>query len=158
MNLKEVSGDLFDFIYDGVVCHCIAADFGMSGGIAKQFVDKMNMKEKLMMKTQHDGIRQYNDPYGVYGVNRPQLLGKAVLIDGVFNLITKLRTYGKPTYEILYDSLEDMKNQMIRLNMKNLYMPKIGCGIDGLSWIAVSSIIEHVFNDTDINITVVTLE
>jgi hypothetical protein len=33
-------------------------------------------------------------------------------------------------------------------------MPKIGCGLDGLDWDIVSTLIKGVFSDTDVNIQV----
>lgn len=156
MNLKvfERTGDLFDYQDDYVLAHCIAADFGMAGGIAKQFVDKMNMRNRLKDWSKANDVK---NAYLPYGITRPQLLGKAVLVDGTFNLITKLWTYEQPTYENLHKSLEDMKRQVQELNIKKLAMPKIGCGIDGLSWIAVFAMIVMVFQDIDIEITIVSL-
>jgi O-acetyl-ADP-ribose deacetylase (regulator of RNase III) len=160
VNLKffEQVGNLFDYQDDNILVHCIAADFGMAGGIAKQFVDKMNMREKLKHWAKENGIETSKNPYGYeYGMTRTSIFGKAILVDGVFNLITKLWTYEKPTYETLRATLLDMKKQIEELGIKKLAMPKIGCGIDGLSWVAVSSMITSVFKDMDIEITIVSL-
>lgn len=159
MNLKivERTGDLFEYQDDYVLAHCIAADFGMAGGIAKQFVDKMNMRDKLKSWSSKESVKMTKNPYGTFGVTRPHLLGKAVLIDGTFNLITKLWTYEQPMYENLYESLEDMKRQVQELNIKKLAMPKIGCGIDGLSWVAVFAMIVATFKDMDMEILIVSL-
>ena len=155
--ILEHTGDLFDYKDDYILAHCIAADFGMAGGIAKQFVDKMNMRDKLKYWAYTNDIEVALNPRGNYGVTRPQLLGKAVLIEGTFNLITKLWTCEQPTYEDLYDSLKDMKRQVQELNIKKLAMPKIGCGIDGLSWVAVFTMIMSTFKDMDIEIVIVSL-
>lgn len=159
MNLKvfERTGDLFEYQDDYVLAHCIAADFGMAGGIAKQFVDKMNMRDRLKNWAYENHIKVAQNPYGSYGVTRPELLGKAVLVDGTFNLITKLWTYEQPTYENLHESLMDMRRQVQELDIKKLAMPKIGCGIDGLSWVAVFAMIMTTFKDMDIEITIVSL-
>ena len=37
-------------------------------------------------------------------------------------------------------------------------MPKIGCGSDGLQWSKVQNIIDQVFQDRDINVTVYSLK
>lgn len=156
MNVKEVNGNLFDFLEEDVACcHCIAADFGMAGGIAKQFVDRMNMRNLLKDWSKENNIKEYKNPYENLGFTRPELLGRAIKVDMVFNLVTKLWTYEKPTYDTLYDALEDLKSQLDELGIKKLYMPKIGCGIDGLAWIAVHAIIWRIFGDTDIEVVVV---
>lgn len=162
MNLRmfEHVGNLFDYQGDYVLAHCIAADFGMSGGIAKQFVDKMNMRDQLKQWASREGVETIQNtygPYDTYGITRPQLIGTAVLIEGTFNLITKLWTYEQPTYENLYRSLEDMRRQVSELSIKKLAMPKIGCGIDGLSWVAVYAMIVTIFKDMNIEIIIVSL-
>ena len=37
-------------------------------------------------------------------------------------------------------------------------MPKIGCGLDGLQWHAVKTLLKNVFQTTDIKLTVYVLE
>jgi hypothetical protein len=37
-------------------------------------------------------------------------------------------------------------------------MPKLGCGLDGLSWTAVRTLIKNVFLNDDIKLTVYTLD
>ena len=38
--------------------------------------------------------------------------------------------------------------------IKRIKMPKIGCGLDGLSWDKVSEIVKNIFHDMDIDIIV----
>ena len=162
MNLKicEKTGDLFDYQDEYYLAHCIASDFGMMGGIAKQFVDRMNMREKLRGWYASQGVlpvmSSKANPQFPF-VIRPELVGKSVLIDTTFNLITKLSTSHQPSYEDLSKSLLDMRSQIQKLNIKKLAMPRIGCGIDGLSWTAVYALIVLVFKDLDIEITIVSL-
>jgi O-acetyl-ADP-ribose deacetylase (regulator of RNase III) len=79
---------------------------------------------------------------------------KTVLIDRVFNLITKGRYYGKPTYQTIEKTIIEMKNICADNNIKYLAMPKIGCGLDRLSWGKVREIIKEQFKDIDIEILV----
>ena len=81
-------------------------------------------------------------------------IGQALLIDNVFNLVTKARVYHKPAYETLCDALIDMREQCEKLDITKLAMPHIGCGLDGLDWFIVKDIIEEVFEDTDIEILI----
>lgn len=159
MNLKmrEEVGNLFDYQDEYYLAHCIASDFGMMGGIAKQFVDKMDMRRKLISwadlhKTKLAIISSLIYP------SRPELVGTSVLVDNTFNLITKTWTHEQPLYEDLAKSLLDMKNQIQKFKIKKLAMPKIGCGIDGLSWMVVSALITMIFKDLDIEIVIVSLQ
>lgn len=72
----------------------------------------------------------------------------------VYYLITKEHYYDKPTYQTLSQSLEAMRNNILLEDVKHLAMPKIGCGLDGLQWSKVKDLIEEVFRDVDVEITV----
>ncbi|KAK3519069.1 hypothetical protein QTP70_016358 [Hemibagrus guttatus] len=71
--------------------------------------------------------------------------------------ITKKKYYNKPTYATLKQSLEAMKAHCLENGVSRLSIPRIGCGLDRLSWEKVSVIIENVFQHTDIAITVYSL-
>ena len=43
-------------------------------------------------------------------------------------------------------------------NVTHVSMPRIGCGLDGLKWPTVADVIKQTFKDTDITVTVYTLE
>ena len=64
----------------------------------------------------------------------------------MFNLITKPKYHHKPTYDTLKASLLDLRDQCEKLRVKRVAMPHIGCGLDGLSWSRVKTIIEEVFD------------
>uniref|UniRef100_A0A8D0E611 O-acyl-ADP-ribose deacylase 1 n=1 Tax=Salvator merianae TaxID=96440 RepID=A0A8D0E611_SALMN len=72
----------------------------------------------------------------------------------VYYLITKHKYSHKPTYDNLQKSLEAMKLHCLKNSVTCISMPKIGCGLDRLEWSKVSTMIEEIFEDTDINITV----
>ena len=136
MEYKEVYGNLFDAPQGFCLAHCIAGDFGMSAGIATQFNDKFNMKNRL------------KESYGA--VESPMVLK----IDNVFNLITKNKSWEKPTYDSLMETLIQLRNMMIEDGDEKLAIPQIGCGLDKLSWNVVRELIVEVFQDTEISITV----
>ncbi|KAK3547423.1 hypothetical protein QTP86_020884 [Hemibagrus guttatus] len=71
--------------------------------------------------------------------------------------ITKKKYYNKPTYATLKQSLEAMKAHCLENGVSRLSIPRIGCGLDRLSWEKVSVIIEDIFQHTDIAITVYSL-
>lgn len=140
MKYYEVYKDLFTIDKDKYVFgHCISKDCEMGLGIAVDF------------KKQFKGIKEY-----CLSMN-PEI-GDAILYEcnrgKVFNLITKNRYSGKPTYETLRSSLISMKKQIEFEEYKYLAIPKIGCGLDKLQWGKVSQMIKEIFNDLDIEILV----
>ncbi|SCH21455.1 Macro domain [uncultured Clostridium sp.] len=145
MNFKEETRDLFTVPQGYYLAHCISGDYSLGAGIAAQFVDVYNMRYKLH--------RNYPIPDGEKFAN----VGEALLIDNVFNLVTKDRVYHKPTYDTLIKTLEDMKQQCENLDIDKIAMPRIGCGLDDLSWDTVEEIIKKVFEDTDMEILICTL-
>lgn len=137
MIFKEEKRDLFSVDDKYYLAHCISDDFALGAGIAVEFVKRYNMRAELK--------NQY--PNGIGGVG-------CVLIDNVFNLITKEKCYHKPTYKTLEKSLELMCDIIVKKDIKYLAIPKIGCGIDRLDWEQVKEIIKEVFNNVDIEILV----
>ena len=138
MTITTEKRDLFTMPHGYHLAHCISADFALGAGIAKIFDQVYNMRFKL--------FRRY-DNYQYNG-------GDALLIDNVFNLVTKPKCYHKPTYEAVKQSLEMMREQMEFLDITKLAMPKIGCGLDRLEWDKVYDIICEVFEDTDVEIVI----
>ena len=138
MIFKEEVRDLFTVPQGYMLAHCISADFNLGGGIARQFCEHYNMKERLM---------------NGYGTDFSEV-GVSLQIDNVHNLITKRYVKDKPTYADLKKALEDMKVEMELDGQKKVAMPRIGCGLDGLDWGIVKAIIKDVFEDTDIEILI----
>ena len=134
--LNETFKDLFTVPQGYYLAHCISGDFGMGAGIAVQFNKHYNMKNKL--ETRHG----------------ESLEPRAILVDNVFNLVTKRHYWEKPTYANLQIALQNMKGQIKILEITKLAIPQIGCGIDGLDWEKVRGIIIDVFHDIDIEILV----
>ncbi|XP_075766249.1 ADP-ribose glycohydrolase OARD1 isoform X2 [Pelodiscus sinensis] len=75
----------------------------------------------------------------------------------IYYLITKKKFSHKPTYDNMQKSLEAMKMHCLKNGVTDISMPRIGCGLDRLEWDKVSAILEEVFEDTDIKLTVYTL-
>ena len=136
MILREEQRDLFSVPHGYYFAHCISGDFALGAGIAVKFNELYNMRKKLKNTVDyiHDNC--------------------AILIDNVFNLVTKRKYYHKPTYASLRESLEDMIETIETLEIEKIAMPMIGCGLDKLDWNVVKEIIEDVFEDIDIEILV----
>ena len=142
MIFNEVQKDLFTVPQGYYLAHCISGDYAPGAGIAKTFDQVYNMRFKLH--------RDYAIPDGEKYAN----VGRALLVDNVFNLVTKQRCFHKPTYDTLYETLVDMKEQCENFDIEKIAMPLIGCGLDRLDWEQVKDVIEDVFGETDIEILV----
>mgnify|MGYP003527852693 CR=1 FL=1 len=142
MTINEINGDLFRVPHGYYLAHCISGDYAVGAGIAKKFDAEYNMRFKL--------FRDYAIPDGEKSAN----VGRALLIDNVFNLVTKERCFHKPTYDTLYDTLVDMREQCEDFDITRLAMPLIGCGLDKLEWDKVKDVIEDVFENTNIEILI----
>lgn len=145
MNIKEEKRDLFTVSQEYYLAHCISGDYALGAGIAKVFNANYNMRFKLNC--------DFAIPKGEKFAN----VGRALLVDNVFNLVTKERYFHKPTYDTLYKTLIDMKEQCENIGINKLAMPLIGCGLDRLKWDRVKATIENVFADTDIEILICSL-
>lgn len=138
MKITIENRDLFTVPQGYYLAHCISADFALGAGIAKKFDEVYNMRFKL--------FREY-DMYEYEG-------GDALLIDNVYNLVTKKKCYHKPTYESVREALETMKDLMDFNSTTKLAMPKIASGLDRCDWNKVYDIICEVFEDTDVEILI----
>lgn len=145
MEFIEKTGDLFTAPQGFYLAHCISGDYALGAGIAKQFDSVYNMRFKL------------HRDYPIETGKKYDYVGETLLVDNVFNLVTKARSFHKPTHDTLYDALVDMRDQCEALGVLRLAMPKIGCGLDKMDWEEVSDMIQDVFCDTDIEIVVYSL-
>ncbi|XP_075411263.1 ADP-ribose glycohydrolase OARD1 [Tenrec ecaudatus] len=139
--ITYVKGDLFSCPKTDSLAHCISEDCRMGAGIAVLFKKKFGGVQELLSQQKKTGEVAVLKRDGQY----------------IYYLITKKRASHKPTYENLQKSLEAMKTHCLQNGVTNLSMPRIGCGLDGLQWENVSTILEEVFEATDIQITVYTL-
>jgi len=139
----EKTGDLFAERDVSYLAHCISRDCRMGAGIAKEFVRR----------------------YGAASFRQRVALG-APVVGGVvpvttesgtvvYNLVTKQRSYQKPTLSTLQSALVAMRTHAEINGVKRISMPRIGCGLDGLMWRDVRALIERTFDGSDIEIVVV---
>ena len=139
--LNVIYGDLFVDNPD-LTCslaHCVSRDLSMGAGIAPLFIKKFGRKDELFQANAK--------------------IGQAAILNCdqnkfIYNLVTKEKYYGKPTYESLEQSLVFMRNHAVEHKVHKIAMPKIGCGLDLLNWDVVSDLIKKVFRETSIKITV----
>ncbi|XP_069136169.1 ADP-ribose glycohydrolase OARD1-like [Argopecten irradians] len=135
---NQVRGDLFSCGESESLAHCVSEDVRMGKGIAVLFKKKFGRVDELKRMKKRTGE-------------------VAVLRDKkrfIYYLITKPKANDKPTYDTLRASLKEMKTHCARNNVMSLSMPRIGCGLDKLSWEEVSTMICELFSDTNMVITV----
>ncbi|KAL7734744.1 hypothetical protein ACLKA6_011032 [Drosophila palustris] len=136
--LNEVNGDLFSAPKSHSLAHCVGADLGMGAGIAVKFKEVYGKVDEL--RSQKAGSGEV-----------------AVLKDDqryIYYLVTKPKSWDKPTYDSLQSSLEKMRDHMLKNDIDKLAIPRIGCGIDGLEWDKVSALLEQVFGKEQVEIVV----
>lgn len=148
MRLIEEKGNLFDLPLEYDLAHCISLDCAMGAGIAKEFVRKYKGLKPTLIK-----VIKANNLIHPITISTPAEFsnGETALIH---NLITKERYWHKPTYDTIEECIHQLAYQCKQYNTKYLAMPKIGCGLDRLSWNIVREIINKEFCDMDIEIRV----
>lgn len=67
----------------------------------------------------------------------------------IYYLITKERSFKKPTYESLTAAILKLRDFIVEHGVKKLAIPRIGCGLDKLKWSQVQSIIKNKFKDVE---------
>lgn len=72
----------------------------------------------------------------------------------IYYLVTKAASHLKPSMSTLQSSLTELKQHCLENDIKRLAMPMIGCGLDQLDWEQVKEMLNLVFCDTEVRITV----
>lgn len=137
MEYRLIQDDVFNH-KDCYYAHCISRDYALGAGIAVEFDKRYDMRNRLLKLAEE----------------KPETLDeKCIEVENVFNLITKEKYWEKPSYNSLEESLLEMKEKLSK-NKKKLVIPKIGCGLDRLSWCKVEPMVQEIFKDLDIEIVV----
>ena len=147
MHYIEEVRDLFSVGQEYYIGHCISSDFKLGKGIAVLFDRYFNMRERL--------FQHYPNYHTQFKKNNCQ--GDVLLVGRVFNLVTKEYYYQKPTYRSLEQALWKLRALCIGNNISYLALPRIGSGLDRLSWGKVSTLIKQIFLDVEINILICSL-
>lgn len=139
MKIEIIKDNIFKYVdNDTILAHCISSDYALGQGIAKEIDLRYDMRNQLKV---------------IHGLN-PEIPA-ALKVGNIYNLVTKKNYWNKPTYAVLLGALNLMKLDMIKNESSNLIMPKIGTLRDKLKWNMVLSLINEVFEDTDISIKII---
>ena len=145
MIYTEIKGNLFSEDDTFKFAQCISADLAMGKGIAVAFNEKFDTKNMMHKAYTNTTLSEWDAiPAGKRGMCK--------YAPPVLNLITKRRYFEKPTLITMENALNDMKSLCLHYGIGKIAMPKIGCGLDRLSWDNVSKLIKKTFEDTDIEI------
>lgn len=126
--MQQIEGDLFD--YEGpAIGHGVNTKGVMGAGIATEF--------KRRWPGMFDQYKEYCDngqlvPGGTYVYRAED--GRAIC-----NLATQEIPGPDAQYPWLVASVMHTMNELIRLNIREIAIPRLGCGIGGLDWRAVST-------------------
>ena len=134
--IREFKCDLF--ASDNNMAHCVSADLAMSLGIALTFKNKFGKIDELMKQNRFIGSAPFIK-------NNDKI---------IYYLVTKEKYYQKPAIEHLILCLINMRKHMLANNITHISIPKLGCGLDGLSWTIVKEHIYNIFKNDDIVVDV----
>lgn len=147
MSVVEIKDDLFSDLKSECFVHCVSSDFKMGAGIAKKFSEMFGdilTLEKLTNKKIKNNVKIGN----IFTLSRDyfekDIKEKYLNLKYVIYLVTKEKYYHKPTLESLVESLTFLKKFCDENKIKNISMPKIGCGLDQLSWKDVKNSINKI--------------
>ncbi|KAG5886025.1 hypothetical protein JTB14_023666 [Gonioctena quinquepunctata] len=116
----------------------IKADAGGFKGIAVVFSKKFGQLQTLREQNPEVG--------GVLQLKKGQR--------NIYYLVTKRHSQDKPSYEDVWKSLTKLRDTMVDQNLVDLAIPKLSCGIDGLDWRVIRSMLEAIFRSSGVKILV----
>lgn len=128
-NLIIKPGNLFSAPESHALAHCVSKDFEMGKGIAIQF-------KKIFGSV--NTLRQQEKTIG-------EVAELKLPTRNIYYMITKFKFNDKPSYRTVWNALRDLKRKCESNQDKNLALPKIACGLDGLNWEKVQAMIEFIF-------------
>jgi len=139
---KYCQQDLFTVPAGYSLAHCVSQDMYMGKGIAVEFKERYGMVKELIAQGKIVGETAAHN------------------IDGgvAYYLITKSKFNDKPSMDSLEMSLNDLREQLVKDGVTKLAMPKIGCGLDGLDWGQVSTIVHKTLSDVLTEVVVCVVE
>lgn len=132
----ECRGDLLSS--DECLAHCVSSDFYMNAGVAKPIKHRFGGVRQLLAQRRRVGEVAY-----LFRENRI-----------IFYLVTKPRFYDRPTLNTLRSCLRVLAQLCFDLEVSNLSISRLGCGLDRLNWNDVKNEIWMAFSSLNITITV----
>ena len=118
--LEERRGNLLDC--RDHIAHCVAIDMEMGAGVASQIRKKFISSEEIQNFT----------------TMKPKI-GECFIVETdvgkIFNVVTKPSSRrSRPTKEGFKLAIDNLFELMNELGVRKINIPKLGCGLDRLSW------------------------
>lgn len=120
-----------------VLAHAISEDLHMGAGIAKVLQAKFRLRTQIALQDCRVGK-------AVFAFSKGRI---------VFNLITKRRYFGKPSYSDISVALYDLKAQMLSRQIYYLAIPEICCGLDGKDLNIIIQMLTDIFTGSGIQMS-----
>jgi len=133
--------DLFSFT-QASLAQCVSSDFAMNRGVALYIKDVFG-DVPPWFKNKY--------PVGKCVSKHSQNRGKPVTL---FYLITKSKYFQKPTYHDFVAAVRNLRDQLIASGIRSVAMPLIGTGLDRLPESFVRQVLNDVFEDREIYVSV----
>ncbi|ALL52882.1 polyprotein [Xingshan cricket virus] len=122
------------------ILHCISADKAMSAGLAEKIDLKWGIRDRLP-PAPDIGIAyavpcQGSDMEGCARTTFPNQQPAPSEAHGgwVINMVTKSKKHNKPLLNTVVSTLHNALRQCDRLGVREIHLPRIGCGLDRLDW------------------------
>lgn len=137
-NLAEITGDIFETPSEMPLALCVSEDLKMNKGIALEFRRKFGSFRELQKKN-----RKVTDILMSTAEQRKLLL-----------IITKKLFYHKPTYETIFNSLQNLKEYCLKNCITKFACPRLSCGLDGRKWEVIRDMLRFIFHGSSVHILV----
>ena len=137
-NIVIGSGDILRF--PGAIAHCVSSDFVMGKGLAKQIVTAYPEIKPSLSSIENP---QIGSSIGYFEPSSDRY---------IYNLVTKKLYFETPSYYHLSVRLCQLRRQLNRHGIKQVALPKLGCGLDGRNFERVYRMILDVFLFTNITV------
>ena len=86
--------------------------------------------------------------------DKEHYVGEVTKIDNLYMLFVKESSYNVPIESAVTECLQTLAKKVKKKNIRNLAMPKICCGKNGLNWNDVKEMIIEAFDNIDVNIMI----
>lgn len=135
----QIWGDVFAMPTS--LAHAVGSDFKMGAGVAVGFKEYFGRVSELFQQGKGVGEVAYIKHNSSY----------------IFHLITKQKSTDKyACLNAVFSCLVQLKALCLSLQVDEVSMPRIGCGLDKLQWCHVLPRVLAVFHDSRIRVNVVT--
>lgn len=165
ISIEEVDKFLFSMPSEYALGHCVSRDMRMSAGIALYFKLLINhFCEQILTIIKVFNFCEINCYFrSIFGrvgelMDQKLTVGKVAYLQKnnrfIYYLISKERCFKKPTYSTLTAAITNLRDLIVKHEVKKLAIPRIGCGLDKLDWPRVKNIIKNLFQGVECMIKV----